>query len=635
MVAVGGLSVSRGELDAMIEPLERRGPDGANAWVGEGVALGHTLLATTPEAALEKLPLSHDESGCVITADARIDNREELLSKLGLRRDRLVGDGELILLAYLKWGEGCVDHLLGDFAFAIWDARSRRLFCARDHVGMRQLVYCHVPGKVLLFATEPAAILAHPAAPREVNEGRIADYLEGLDAFDLRETFFTGVLRLPPAHALVFDGRSLSYRRYWEPRPVPQLRLGSDKDYADAFLEIFGEAVRCRLRSHGPVGATLSGGLDSGSVVAVAARELAAAGNGPLHTFSAVGPDARTCIETRSIAAALTIPGIEATLVSHDELDGYLDDLVRLTMSMDEPFDGHLTLVRTVYVAAQRAEINVVLDGAAGDLTVGAGWTIAHRLRKGRFLAAVREARGESTFWGPGWPARTALAYGAWRAYSPHRLRDFRRKLIARLRGPSRSRDRLISSEFAARVDLAERYRRADELLAKVEGVGANQRAASMAHPSLIAARERLDRVASASGIEPRDPFLDLRLMDFCLSLPPEQLQSRGWPKLILRNAMAGLLPDSVRWRRGKQHLGQPFRRELFTTRPELDQGLEDLTGTISRFVDLRQARHAHGTGMNSPRFADWLKVVYLAMWLESVAQENRSAGSERTRNGK
>jgi len=630
MVPVGGLSVSRGELDAMIEPLERRGPDGANAWVGEGVALGHTLLATTPEAALEKLPLSHDESRCVITADARIDNRKQLFAKLGLRRDRRVGDGELILLAYLKWGEGCVDHLLGDFAFAIWDARSRRLFCARDHVGMRQLVYCHVPGKVLLFATEPAAILAHPAAPREVNEGRIADYLEGLDAFDLRETFFTGVLRLPPAHALVFDGRSLSYRRYWEPRPVPQLRLGSDKDYADAFLEIFGEAVRCRLRSHGPVGATLSGGLDSGSVVAVAARELAAAGNGPLHTFSAVGPDARTCIETRSIAAALTIPGIQATLVSHDELDAYLDDLARLIRTSGEPFDGTLTLLRAVYLAGERAGINVVLDGAAGDLTVGAGWTVAHRLRKGRFAEAVREARGESAFWGSEWPALTSLAYGAWRAYSPHRLRDLRRKLTAWVRGPARSKDRLISSEFATRIDLADRYRRADEQLARVEGVGADQRAASMAHPSMIAARERLDRVASASGIEPRDPFLDLRLIDFCLSLPPEQLQSQGWPKLVLRNAMAGLLPDSVRWRRGKQHLGWTFTRKLFRQRPELDGGIEEYAGTISPYVDLRQAARARESGLNSSHFAGWLKAVYLAMWLESVRKKARIAGSER-----
>ena len=150
IVSLDGSTPDPAEIQAIAASLERRGPDGTHCWNGGPIALGHTLLATTPEALTEVLPLTDPQTGCTITADVRLDNREELIASLGMASEtRTIGDGELILRAYLHWGEACPEQLLGDFAFAIWDPRSNQLFCARDHMGMRPLIYHHAPGTVI------------------------------------------------------------------------------------------------------------------------------------------------------------------------------------------------------------------------------------------------------------------------------------------------------------------------------------------------------------------------------------------------------------------------------------------------------------------------------------------------------
>ncbi len=382
--------VRRQELANMASLLERRGPDRTGLWHEGDVGLGHTLLATTPESVFEQLPLRHAESGCVITADVRLDNRPELLAGLGIaERSADIGDAEIILLAYLTWGEACVQRFLGDFAFGIWDPRTSKLFCARDHFGMRPFYYHHTPGRFLAFASEPRAILVLPQTPYRINEGRIADFLVSqLEGIDKTSTFFEEVYRLPPAHTLTVTPDHFAVGRYWTLEPGPELRLPSDQAYAEAFLEVFTEAVRCRLRSAGPVGSMLSGGMDSGSVVAVARELLAQEGRGPLPTFSAVGPDPATCVETRTIHAALTMDGLDPHLIRYDQLDSLMPELEELTWSLDEPFDNHMTLVRAVYLAAHREGLKVLLDGVGGDVVLAEGSHLARLLRRGRWLTA-------------------------------------------------------------------------------------------------------------------------------------------------------------------------------------------------------------------------------------------------------
>src|SRR3989442_1012999 len=188
------------ELDRMLARLAHRGPDGAGAWRHGPVALGHRMLHTTPESLRECQPLVGTTGDLVLVADARIDNRAELCPLLPAPSDAT--DAELILAAYERWGEHCPEHLLGDFAFAIWDGRAQRLFCARDHFGVKPLYYHHRPSRLFAFASEIKGLLALADIPRRLNETRVAAYLVPL--FEDKEvTFYEEIVRLPPAHRMV------------------------------------------------------------------------------------------------------------------------------------------------------------------------------------------------------------------------------------------------------------------------------------------------------------------------------------------------------------------------------------------------------------------------------------------------
>jgi asparagine synthase (glutamine-hydrolysing) len=622
-----GAPVRAGDLNAMASRLTRRGPDGTGIWNEGRVGLGHTLLATTPELVFERQPWRHAGSGCTITADVRLDNRPELLSALGLiNRAGVTGDAELILAAYLAWGEDCLDRLLGDFAFAIWDPRRHRLFCARDQFGMRPLYYHHSPGRFLVFASEPRAMLALPQVPYRINEGRIADFLVSqLEGIDKTSTFFEEVFRLPPAHALSVTPEGVREWRYWALEPGPELRLATDQDYAEAFLEVFTEAVRCRLRSAGPVGSMLSGGMDSGSVTAIARAILAETGQGPLPTFSAVGPDPDTCVETRTIHAALTMDGLEPHLVSFADLDPLMPELEVLTWDVDEPFDSGMPLIRAIYLAAHARGLKVLLDGVAGDTVLSEGRHIARLLRAGHWWTAWRETAGQRLFRGNGYSVWKSLGRSARTAFTPAPLRRWVRKhpLRERRRLQENLRHSLIHPDFAERVALSERLRTLD---AQGDHTGllashASERAAAIEHPYITVGRERYDRVASAVAVEPRDPFLDRRVVAFCLSIPAGQKLRQGWPKAILRRAMAGKLPDAVRWRRGKQHLGWDFTQALMARMKErmpIDIAAKETM--LTSYMQAEAVRLLGGVNSldgNAEGVESLYEAVHLAAWLD------------------
>ena len=230
----------------------------------------------------------------------------------------MTGDAGLALAAYLEWGEGCVEQFLGDFAFAVWDPRHQRLFCARDHMGMRQLIYHHSPGRFFAFATAPRAILVLPQMPYRINEARIADYLvEELEGIDKTSTFFEEVYRLPPAHTLTVTHEGMRQRRYWDSMPGLSFASARPTRIRRRFSKCSPRRCTAGSAPVGPVGSMLSGGIDSGSVVAVAWRLLAAENRGPLLTFSAISPDGDAEPETRAIRAALAMDGLDPMTVSY------------------------------------------------------------------------------------------------------------------------------------------------------------------------------------------------------------------------------------------------------------------------------------------------------------------------------
>lgn len=570
LIYLDGKPVHSKELKGLASQLERRGPEGTHTWIHGSVGLVHTRLVTTPEAQNERLPLTHRGSGCTITADLRIDNRRELIECLRLNdRGRELGDAEILLSAYLAWGENCIERIEGDFAFAIWDERKRRLFCARDRFGLKPFVYLHTPGKHFALASDVNSVLGLTLVPSQLNEARVADVVvEELEAIDLSSTFFVGIHRLPPAHALIVGKTSFKIFRYWQLEPSESPNLKSSEEYAEAFYEIFESATRCRLRSAGRCGAMLSGGLDSSSIVSAASRILREAGESPLATFSAVGPDARACRETQFIHAALTMAGLDPHFVNYSDLGSLLPELAQGAATLDDPFDSPMGLARAIYLSASRQGIKVVLDGVAGDIVLSEGSFVAQLVKQGLWKRAWREVKAMNDFWNGGYPPVREMFRGFRAAYVPTSVKNAFRPLVRRHRTARQLKEVLkrtgLSPDFAERVDLGGRLAtfNANSAVAGARGP-AEERCALIQHPNLTVARERYDRIASSFAVEPRDPFLDRRLVAFCVSLPGEQLLADGWPKVILRRAMKGRLPHAVCWRHGKDSLGALFNESL------------------------------------------------------------------------
>ena len=580
--------VADGDLRSMTAMLEKRGPERTGVWRDGPIGLGHTLLATTPELNFERQPFTHAETGCVITTDVRLDNRDELLSALGLsERSKSIGDAELILVAYLEWGEDCLDRLLGDFAFAIWDPRHKKLFCARDHFGMRPLYYNHAPGERFLFASDARAILVLPQVPYRINEGRVADFLvPQLEWIDYTSTFFDDVYRLPPGHKATVTPTGLSVVEYWTPQPGPELGNMSNDDYAQGFLEVFTRAVEARLRTpRGTVGSMLSGGMDSGSVVAVGKDILSARGDGPLRTFSAVrrrDNGDTDCAESRAIHASVATPSISATLIHPDALD---NDYQTLISEAEEPFDSEFMFLKAVYRTAHEQGIRVVLDGGGGDMVLSEGTYIVRVIRQGRLKQALAEIAAENKFWG-GSLALSLLRYTRI-AVMPETVKKWPRRIRDHYKVKGHIKSSLICPNFAASVDIPNRFER----MRQTFGAGwtpdyALERSGAI-RPNDTAGLERYGRIAAAAGTEGRDPFRDKRVVDYCSRLPGRLRLTDGLPKMMLREIMADKLPDEVLWCQRNPHLGWLFNASVTNHASNRgDLNLAGLEEALTDYVD-------------------------------------------------
>jgi asparagine synthase (glutamine-hydrolysing) len=216
-------------------------------------------------------PLVDAARGLAIVFDGRLDNREELIDALGLH-DHTAPDVRLALEACAAWGAAAPSRMLGDFAWVAWEAASRRLLAARDHLGIRPLHYA-VVDRTVLCASDLAQVLAHPSVSRAPDLTTVADYLS-LDVCNGSATLFRDVRRVPPGHVLVVERDRVSLIEYWQPCPRAPIRLRGDQEYAAQCREVLTRAVACRLRGRRPVAALLSGGVDSSSIVTVATRLL-------------------------------------------------------------------------------------------------------------------------------------------------------------------------------------------------------------------------------------------------------------------------------------------------------------------------------------------------------------------------
>lgn len=541
-----GRPAGPGRLDRLMAAAAHRGPDGSGRWVGGPVALGHLMFRTTPESAGERQPVTDETGQRRLVLDGRIDNRAELVDALhsagsGLRDDT---DAELALQAYAAWGEGFAGRLVGDFALVVWDGLRGRLVCARDPLGIKPFHYFH-DGRTFLAGSELRTILADPAVPTEPDEGMVGEYLAGA-VTSLEATLFRSVRRLPPGHLLVVEPGRFDLRRYWDIDPSREISHSSDAAYAGHFLDIFREAVRSRLRGLGPVGAELSGGIDSSSIVGVAHT----LGKAP-ETFSLLFPGL-PCDETAHIASVNRMWGLRSTAVSPDPADlaPYRGDA---RGHRDFPATPNEAAAWPLWSLAREKGFRVLLSGCGGDeWFTGNSLHYADYLRGFRLPTLVRQMRADRRLpRGAGvpavWvPARPLLHAGLLPLVPPRLLAAGRRLL-----GRGEPAPGWIDARFARRIGLADRLRR-PITPHRFRSFVQREMYGDLQNGAMIQGFESEERAQSALGIEVRYPFMDRRVVEFAFALPEEQRWRRERPKYVLHRAMRGLLPESVRERLDK-----------------------------------------------------------------------------------
>jgi len=544
-----GSGVDAADVDAVLGRQAHRGPDGLRVWCDGPVGLGHAGLDPSGAGAA-LLPLSVDGGRLAITGDLRIDNRRDLIRDLGMSQSE-VSDAETILEAYRRWGIDAPRHVMGAFAFVIWDARRQRVVCARDHLGQKPLTY-HLSDRLVVAASEAEAVPCHRGVPRCINQARIADFLVSeLEGIDHTSTFFRGVERLPPAHLLVVERDRHELRRYWQPDVDTELRVDSDEAYAEAFTHTFRLAVASCVTGVDRPALLLSGGIDSGAIAAVAGSLADAGCAPPLATFSFIDEARDRSPESPCIRRMVVNLAGDGTVLSPADVGRMKPASRQAFFNCGEPFDSLMVVPNLLSSTASAGGSRVVLDGVDGDVVASTASPTAHLLRRGRVLRAWREAAARRRLF-PGAPhPLREVAGGVLRVCAPGGLR----RVARRFKGRGKRVEAAIGESLIAR-DLAMGVRiedRLEELWNRPpDNVAGDPRVAhcgAVTHPYVAAALERYDRVAARCGVEIRHPFLDVRLVELCLSLPWNLKVRDGWTKFVLRLAMEGRVPDEIRRR--------------------------------------------------------------------------------------
>ena len=638
---LGVVRVDEGVLDdeslaRMLSRMAHRGPDGAGRWMSRRVGLGQQLLRTTPESGEEVLPFRDGARYLVVVADAKLDYRDDLIARIGTplpspsleksphsRQSRpLIGDSELISAAYRRWGRDCVNHLEGAFAFAIWDEREQVLFCARDHFGVRPFYYHWLPGRRFAFASEIRPLLELPDTPRRVNESRIADFLIDLET-DKVATYYQDILRLPPSHWIeVRNGRAVT-GCYWSPDGSPALPPAADREYAEAFRERFEAAVLKDMRTSRRWAVCLSGGLDSSSVACVSRDLLAAREHAPLNCVCIQYDSAPGGDEREYFNAVIAQGGIVPHYISADSVRP-LDNFLPLLDCYDGPIDNpHFTLGWSAWRDMRQNGFQVLLDGIDGDVTVSYAFVYLQELaRKARWRTLFLESLGLarnffggntspfSVMWqlglAPLLPRRPQLPFAPWWN---------RQTRWSCINGP------LIRPEFARRMDLAGRLDRFEARERSLRTTRAYH-CEEITHGVVVASLESTNKICSMFGIEPRHPFFDKRLIEFCIALPREQRIRDGWTRVIMRQALCDRLPESVLHRGGKWGPSAYFaHRFLQLDRDRLQAALAAYLPSAEPYVHTARVREIFDRSATQVTVQDAFRLwsaINLGAWLQS-----------------
>lgn len=515
--------------------------DGSQLWCEGAIGFGCQWHITTPEAQREQLPATSPSCpGLTITADARLDNRAELTAALAIPAVIAKGlpDSELILQAYARWGDACPRFLVGAFAFVIWDAAKQQLFCARDHIGFRPFYY-YLSSRCFVFASDMKALLAVEGVPYRLDHHQVLA-AHFLGAHHLRaRTLLHDIAKLPPATWLALERATQRQGCYWQPSRGEPLRLPSLDAYAEQLRAQLEQAVGSCLRSNHPVGAHVSGGLDSSGVAVLAARALRATGRALAAFFSWSPPPLPGTAPSQDERARI------AALAAQEEVPCYYVELtatdVTELLARDIRTEPTVPLFcePVVQRMAQAQGIRVLLSGWGGDDVVtytGDGhWAALFRRGRWRQLWQAIHGHRQAT----GASARSLLTTQLLLPLLPGPLYRWHARRVIQHQLPTLApplHRHLVHNSAPLRIH---------------PSVWANQRA-RLQHGHLTQRLEAWAAPYAGQLFDYRYPLLDRRLLDFCLRLPPELYWQQGRRRYLFRYALRDLLPATICWHPSK-----------------------------------------------------------------------------------
>ena len=602
-----GLEPCDGLVAQMTDLLSHRGPDDAGLLVDGPAVLGARRLSILDLSPAGHQPMGTEDGRFWITFNGEIYNYRELASDLRARGHRFVGgsDTEVLLAAVQLWGPAALSRLNGIFAFAVWDRQQRQLFCARDRFGVKPFYYTIAGGR-FRFASEIKALLLDPAVPRVPNDARVLDFLAYGFTDHTAETLFAGIRQLPAGGYLFASPDSgVGHPVSWYELSPADLNGGTP---AQELRELLEDAVALRLRSDVPVGTTLSGGLDSSTVTALATLLRRREGLEPADTFSSRCTDPRID-EGRYMEPVLRLTGARNHDFTPREADLH-ENLDRVLWHMDEPFHsaavyGHWKLS----ALARTSGVTVLLDGQGGDealagydylLYPGFFYTL---LSRGRLPLALREVRARQDVLG---------------ASVGRSLKD-----VVKLLLPAGRRAPRTPRWLNGGLSLSAPPLPGSTLLD-------HHRYGLLVQP-LAMYNHQLDRNTMSVSLEARNPFLDYRVVECGLALRPEEHVRGGFTKWTLREAVRDLLPaevvdrprkqgfstDEAEWMRGAlgETLEEAFGSESLASRPYFVPG------------ELRAALAAHRAGQN--RSPELWRAFIVERWLRLLVDPSRIEAPE------
>jgi asparagine synthase (glutamine-hydrolysing) len=596
---------SAAELRAMCDVIRHRGPDDAGYFVAPGVALGMRRLSIIDLAGGSQ-PIANEDETIQVVFNGEIYNYRELRKELEPRhRFRTSSDTEVLVHLYEDHGSDLVRFLRGMYAFALWDQRRQRLLIARDRLGIKPLFYWETAHGVA-FASELKSLLALDQFPRQIDPSALASFLM-LGYVPDPECIFQNVRKLEPGHMLRWErGRGVEIERYWSP-VVPEAPSIGEAEAVEELRRLIAEAIRYRLIADVPLGAFLSGGLDSSAVVAEMARQM----DRPVKTFS-IGFEEPGYNEAPHAAAVARVLQTDHTeLVVRPDIDSLIEQVVG---AFDEPFADSSAIPTFLVSSLAREQVKVVLSGDGGDELFG-GYT--------RYLDLERRNVPIPR------PVRHILAALAVRlphqAYGRNRLLEFSRSPRGRYAGMVAH---ALSPEEGgvAKPAVVRAAAELDELLARwfQQASARDFRTQAMLVDSMSYLPgdilTKVDRMSMAVSLEARVPLLDHHLVEFAFALPSRLKLRNGQGKWIFRKAIEGLVPESV-LSKPKHGFSVPlqlwFRNEL---RHRLDD-LLDRGAPVFEYVEhsaVRRVMDEHLTGRRSRTGLLW-RLLILNLWLTGI----------------